>query len=107
MFFFFFLPLFKTRCVSYLKVFTSVCVSLFSSGGGGARPADNSNGDECVVISDSDDEPGLEAGEAEQGHSQEQEEDDEEEEEEGDEDEDEEDAEAEEEDERGQSAGQC
>lgn len=83
-----------------------MCVSLFSSGGGGARPADNSNGDECVVISDSDDEPGLEAGEAEQGHSQEQDEE-EEEEEEGDEDEDEEDAEAEEEDERGQSAGQC
>ncbi|XP_040009127.1 testis specific protein Y-linked isoform X2 [Xiphias gladius] len=52
------------------------------SGGSGARAADNGNGDECVVISDSDDEPGEETGEAEQGHSREEEEEDEEEEEE-------------------------
>ncbi|XP_032376780.1 testis specific protein Y-linked isoform X1 [Etheostoma spectabile] len=52
------------------------------SGGSGARAADNGNGDECVVISDSDDEPGEEAGEAEQGHSREEEEEDEEDEEE-------------------------
>lgn len=84
-----------------------MCVSLFSSGGAGARPADNSNGDECVVISDSDDEPGFEAGEAGEGHSQEQEGEEEEEEEGDEDDDDEEDAEAEEEDERGQSAGQC
>ncbi|XP_026222995.1 testis specific protein Y-linked isoform X2 [Anabas testudineus] len=52
------------------------------SSGSGARAADNSNGDECVVISDSDDEPGEDTGEAEQGRSREEEEDDEEEEEE-------------------------
>ncbi|XP_070767008.1 testis specific protein Y-linked isoform X1 [Enoplosus armatus] len=52
------------------------------SGGSGARAADNGNGDDCVVISDSDDEPGEDAGEAEQGHSREEEEEDEEEEEE-------------------------
>ncbi|CAJ1084682.1 testis specific protein Y-linked isoform X3 [Xyrichtys novacula] len=62
------------------------------SGGSGARPADNGNGDDCVVISDSDEEP----GEAEQGHSREEEE----------EDDDEEEAEEEEEEEeRGPSAG--
>lgn len=61
------------------------------SSGSGARAADNGNGDECVVISDSDDEPGEEAGEAEQGHSREEEEEDEE--------------EDEEEEERGPSAG--
>lgn len=79
-----------------------------SGSGGATRPAGNSNGDECVVISDSDDEPGLEAAESEQGQSQEQEEDeDEEEEEEGveDEEEEEEDAgEEEEEEEKGPSA---
>ncbi|KAM9351255.1 testis specific protein Y-linked [Symphorus nematophorus] len=62
------------------------------SGGSGARAADNGNGDDCVVISDSDDEPGEEAGEADQGHSREEEE------------EDEEDEEEEEEEERGPSA---
>ncbi|XP_044206928.1 testis specific protein Y-linked isoform X2 [Thunnus albacares] len=46
----------------------------------GARAADNGNGDDCVVISDSDDEPGEETGEAEQGHSREEEEEEEEEE---------------------------
>ncbi|XP_037629062.1 testis specific protein Y-linked isoform X2 [Sebastes umbrosus] len=51
------------------------------SAGSGARAADNGNGDDCVVISDSDDEPGEEAGEAEQGHSREEEEEEEEEEE--------------------------
>lgn len=45
----------------------------------GARAADNGNGDDCVVISDSDDEPGDETGEAEQGQSREEEEGDEEE----------------------------
>ncbi|XP_034551584.1 testis specific protein Y-linked isoform X2 [Notolabrus celidotus] len=65
------------------------------SGGSGARPADNGNRDDCVVISDSDEEPGEEAGEAEQGHSREEEE----------EEEDEEEAEEEEEEEeRGPSA---
>ncbi|XP_026189466.1 testis specific protein Y-linked isoform X2 [Mastacembelus armatus] len=49
------------------------------SGGSGARPADNGNGDECVVISDSDDEPGEETGEAEQSQSREEEEEEEEE----------------------------
>ncbi|XP_023260876.1 testis-specific Y-encoded-like protein 4 [Seriola lalandi dorsalis] len=58
------------------------------SSGSGTRAADNGNGDECVVISDSDDEPGEETGEAEQGHSREEEEDDEEEEEEEEEEED-------------------
>nr|XP_020467477.1 putative testis-specific Y-encoded-like protein 3 isoform X2 [Monopterus albus] len=67
--------------------------------GSGARAAGNGNRDECVVISDSDDEPGEEAGEAEQGHSREQEE-----EEEGEEEEEEEDEE-EEDDDRGPSAG--
>ncbi|XP_042348158.1 testis specific protein Y-linked isoform X2 [Plectropomus leopardus] len=61
-----------------------------SGGSSGARAADNGNGDECVVISDSDDEPGEEAGEAEQGHSREEEEEDDEEEEEEDEEEEEE-----------------
>ncbi|XP_029363201.1 testis specific protein Y-linked isoform X2 [Echeneis naucrates] len=60
--------------------------------GSGARAADNGNGDECVVISDSDDEPGEETGEAEQGHSREDEEE-----------EDEEDEEEEEEEDRGHS----
>lgn len=46
------------------------------------------------MISDSDDEPGEEAGEAEQGNSR-------------DEEEEEEEGEEEEEEERGQSAGQC
>lgn len=59
------------------------------SGGSGARPADNGNGDDCVVISDSDEEPGDEVGEAEQGHSREEE--DEEDEEEAEEEEEEED----------------
>lgn len=49
------------------------------SSGTGARAADNGNGDDCVVISDSDDEPGDETGEAEQGQSREEEEGDEEE----------------------------
>ncbi|KAM8755239.1 testis specific protein Y-linked isoform 2-T2 [Acanthopagrus schlegelii] len=71
------------------------------SGGSGARAADNGNGDDCVVISDSDDEPGEEAGEAEQGHSREEEEDDEEVEEE----EEEEEEVEEEEEERVPSAG--
>uniref|UniRef100_UPI0037E8A305 testis specific protein Y-linked isoform X2 n=1 Tax=Semicossyphus pulcher TaxID=241346 RepID=UPI0037E8A305 len=66
------------------------------SGGSGARAADNGNGDDCVVISDSDDEPGEDAGEAEQGRRREEEE--EEDEEEGEEEE-------EEEEERGPSAG--
>ncbi|XP_034028859.1 testis specific protein Y-linked isoform X2 [Thalassophryne amazonica] len=48
----------------------------------GTRVSGNGNGDECVVISDSDDETGDEHGEAEQGHSKEQEEEEEEEEEE-------------------------
>ncbi|KAM7405089.1 hypothetical protein PAMP_012374 [Pampus punctatissimus] len=52
------------------------------SSASGTRAADNGNGDDCVVISDSDDEPGEETGEAEQGHSKEEEEEDEEEEEE-------------------------
>ncbi|XP_004546408.1 testis specific protein Y-linked isoform X1 [Maylandia zebra] len=60
------------------------------SSGTGARTADNGNGDDCVVISDSDDEPGEEAGEAEQGNSRDEEEEEEE--------------EGEEEEERGQSA---
>ncbi|XP_071754910.1 testis specific protein Y-linked isoform X2 [Centroberyx gerrardi] len=47
----------------------------------GARAADNSNGDECVVISDSDDD--QEPGEAGQGHSREEEEEDDDEEERG------------------------
>ncbi|XP_041655690.1 testis specific protein Y-linked isoform X2 [Cheilinus undulatus] len=65
------------------------------SGGSGARAADNSNGDDCVVISDSDEEPGEDTGEAEQGHSRE----------EGEEEEEEEGAEEEEEgEERGRSA---
>ncbi|XP_021178730.2 testis specific protein Y-linked isoform X1 [Fundulus heteroclitus] len=38
-----------------------------------ARAAGNGNGDDCVVISDSDDEPGEDAGDAEQGHSKEEE----------------------------------
>ncbi|MEQ2255040.1 hypothetical protein ILYODFUR_009685 [Ilyodon furcidens] len=46
-----------------------------------ARAAGNGNGDDCVVISDSDDEPGEDTGDAEQGHSKEEEEEDEEEEE--------------------------
>ncbi|XP_068453150.1 testis specific protein Y-linked isoform X2 [Clinocottus analis] len=83
------------------------------SGGSGAKAADNGNGDECVVISDSDDEPGEEAAEAEPGRSKkkeegEEEKEDEEEEEEGEEEEDEDDEEEEdeeEEEERGPSAG--
>ncbi|KAL6119322.1 tspyl2 [Pungitius sinensis] len=82
------------------------------SGGSGARAADNGNGDDCVVISDSDDEPGEETGEAEQGRSREEDEEededddeggggDEEQEEEEEEDEDEEDDEGA----RGRSAG--
>ncbi|XP_041859401.1 testis specific protein Y-linked isoform X2 [Melanotaenia boesemani] len=47
-----------------------------------ARAANNGNGDECVVISDSDDEPGEETNAPEHGHSKEEEEEDEEEEEE-------------------------
>ncbi|XP_029011034.1 testis specific protein Y-linked isoform X2 [Betta splendens] len=69
---------------------------------GGAKAADNGNGDECVVISDSDDEPVGEAGEAEPGHSKKKEVDNEQEEEE-EEDEEEEEEEEEEED-RGASA---
>ncbi|XP_020492848.1 testis specific protein Y-linked isoform X1 [Labrus bergylta] len=67
------------------------------SGGSGARAADNGNGDDCVVISDSDEEPGEDAGEADQGHSREEEEEEEEEDEE-------EAAEEEEEEEKGPSA---
>ncbi|KAM6924474.1 testis specific protein Y-linked [Xenentodon cancila] len=44
-----------------------------------ARAADNSNGDECVVISDSDDEPGEEPVVAKHGPSREEEEEEEEE----------------------------
>lgn len=65
------------------------------SGGSGARAPDNGNGDDCVVISDSDDEPGEDTGETKKGHSREEEEDD---------DDDEEEEEVEEE-EKGQSAG--
>ncbi|XP_015233440.1 PREDICTED: testis-specific Y-encoded-like protein 1 isoform X1 [Cyprinodon variegatus] len=43
-----------------------------------ARAAGNGNGDDCVVISDSDDEPGEDGGDTEQGHSREEEEDEEE-----------------------------
>lgn len=89
----------------------SACVCVFLNSGSGARTADNSKGDECVVISDSDDEPDEDPGEAEQGDSREQEEEDagEEEEVEEEEDEEEEDDREEEEDEeeRGPSAGQC
>ncbi|XP_061591209.1 testis specific protein Y-linked [Cololabis saira] len=54
-----------------------------------ARAADNSNGDECVVISDSDDEPGEEPVVAKHGPSREpREEEEEEEDEEGEEDDD-------------------
>uniref|UniRef100_A0A673BPE4 Testis specific protein Y-linked n=1 Tax=Sphaeramia orbicularis TaxID=375764 RepID=A0A673BPE4_9TELE len=66
--------------------------------GSGARAADNGNGDDCVVISDSDDEPGEEASEEatepQQGRIREEEE----EEEEGEEEEEEEDEEEKEED---------
>ncbi|XP_054647738.1 testis specific protein Y-linked [Dunckerocampus dactyliophorus] len=40
-----------------------------SDAGGDARAADGSNGDDCVVISDSDDDPGEETGEMDQGHN--------------------------------------
>ncbi|XP_008412556.1 testis specific protein Y-linked isoform X2 [Poecilia reticulata] len=58
-----------------------------------ARAAGNGNGDDCVVISDSDDEPGEDTGDADPGRSredEEEEEDDDDEEEEGAEDEEEE-----------------
>ncbi|XP_035016218.1 testis specific protein Y-linked isoform X1 [Hippoglossus stenolepis] len=71
------------------------------SSGSGPRAADNGNGDDCVVISDSDDDPGEDTGEAEQGHSRGREEEDQEEEDEEEEDEEEE----EEEGDRGPSAG--
>ncbi|XP_032445971.1 testis specific protein Y-linked isoform X2 [Xiphophorus hellerii] len=48
-----------------------------------ARAAGNGNGDDCVVISDSDDEPGEDTGDADRGRSREDEEDDDYEEEEG------------------------
>ncbi|KAM4736949.1 testis specific protein Y-linked [Anableps anableps] len=47
-----------------------------------ARAAGNGNGDDCVVISDSDDEPGEDAGDAHQGRSREDDDEEEEEEEE-------------------------
>lgn len=72
------------------------------SSGSGPRAADNGNGDDCVVISDSDDDGGEDTGEAEQGQSRGREEEDDEEEEEDDEEEDED-----EEGDRGPSAGQC
>ncbi|XP_028266513.1 testis specific protein Y-linked isoform X2 [Parambassis ranga] len=59
------------------------------SSGTGARAADNGNGDDCVVISDSDDEPGEETtGEAEQGQSRGEDEEEEDEEEDDEEEED-------------------
>ncbi|CAB1421608.1 unnamed protein product [Pleuronectes platessa] len=70
------------------------------SSGSGPRAADNGNGDDCVVISDSDDDPGEDTGEAEQGHSKRREEEDPEEEEEEDEEEEEEEGE-----DRGPTAG--
>lgn len=73
-----------------------------SSGGSGARTADNSKGDECVVISDSDDEP--DEDEPNPGNVLEQQE---EEEEDGDDADEEEDEEEEEDEDRGPSAGQC
>ncbi|XP_060930410.1 testis specific protein Y-linked isoform X2 [Limanda limanda] len=73
------------------------------SSGSGPRAADNGNGDDCVVISDSDDDPGEDTGEAEQGHSKRREEEDPEEEDE--EDEDEEEEEEEEGEDRGPTAG--
>ncbi|XP_043986600.1 testis specific protein Y-linked isoform X1 [Gambusia affinis] len=48
-----------------------------------ARAAGNGNGDDCVVISDSDDEPGEDTGDADRGRSREDEEEDDDEEEEG------------------------
>ncbi|XP_068186816.1 testis specific protein Y-linked isoform X2 [Antennarius striatus] len=73
--------------------------------GSGARAADSAKGDECVVISDSDDDPGEEVGEAKQGPSREEEEEEEEEEEDEEEVGEEEEEEEEEEDEKGPSAG--
>nr|XP_019951780.1 PREDICTED: testis-specific Y-encoded-like protein 1 isoform X2 [Paralichthys olivaceus] len=67
--------------------------------GSGPRTADNGNGDDCVVISDSDDDAGEDTGDAEQGHSRRREEEDDEEEEEEDEEEEEEEGD------RGPSAG--
>ncbi|XP_054901919.1 testis specific protein Y-linked isoform X2 [Poeciliopsis prolifica] len=48
-----------------------------------ARAAGNGNGDDCVVISDSDDEPGEDTGDGDRGRSREDEEEDDDEEEEG------------------------
>ena len=49
-----------------------VCVCVFS-GSSGTKAPDHSNRDECVVISDSDDD--QEQDEADEGHSREEEED--------------------------------
>ncbi|XP_011601034.1 testis specific protein Y-linked isoform X2 [Takifugu rubripes] len=75
------------------------------SGGSGARTADNSKGDECVVISDSDDEPDEDEPNPGNVMEQQQQEEEEEEEDGDDADEEEEEEEEEEDEERGPSAG--